>query len=433
MVEMNPKALKSLCRELGLYTTPEVNDILYLHYKGWAKIENLEAYNQLKVIYLEGNGFGSIQGLEALTKLKCLYLQENLIKKIENLESQTELDSLNLSQNRLSKIENLAHMTKLTTLLLEKNQIKSAEDIEHVLEVPSLSVINLSNNKVDDPTVIDIFEKMPDLRVLYLKGNPVTGKIKNYRKTLISRIKTLTYLDDRPVFPEERLTAEAWAIGGAEGEKAERARQKAEKEEKDKRNMDWFTDTFVKGKKYTGTNKEGVCEYKEAEIDSNKSKIQIVGDGDDADSSDNNNDDDETSTEEETAEEPISVPVRRSPAEEKKTKTLFDDDFGVANKTIKKSANRVLIEEVESEEDQEGVEGTDTFLTEHDPQEEKIAEVKEDEEEDEDDNELPPLEEVDIATNTVTGIVQDVEASEAQVAAPAREAWGEHDNIDELD
>jgi len=30
----------------------------------------------------------------------------------------------------------------------------------------------------------EILEKMPKLAVLYLQGNPVTKKIKNYRKTL---------------------------------------------------------------------------------------------------------------------------------------------------------------------------------------------------------------------------------------------------------
>lgn len=38
------------------YTTESLNDILYLHFKGFSKIENLEGFTGLKCIYLENNG-----------------------------------------------------------------------------------------------------------------------------------------------------------------------------------------------------------------------------------------------------------------------------------------------------------------------------------------------------------------------------------------
>ena len=63
---------------------------------------------------------------------------------------------------------------------------------------------------------------MPNLKVLYLQGNGITSKIRNYRKTVIDRIPSLKYLDDRPVFEDDRRNAEAFARGGMEEERKER-------------------------------------------------------------------------------------------------------------------------------------------------------------------------------------------------------------------
>ena len=41
-------------------------------------------------------------------------------------------------------------------------------------------------------------------------GNPVVKDIKHYRKAIIAKCKALRYLDDRPVFDEERRRVTAW-------------------------------------------------------------------------------------------------------------------------------------------------------------------------------------------------------------------------------
>jgi dynein assembly factor 1 len=251
MVEMTKDALKQICKDLKLYNTPGINDKLYCHYKGFRKIENLEEYTNLKVIWLEGNGFNKIEGLEYCTQIRTLYIQENLISKIENLDALKDLDTLQMSQNSVSRIENLSHAQSLQTLQLKSNNLKTADDIAHILECPSISCLDIQHNKIDDPGVVEILEQMPNLRVLYLQGNDVIKKIKWYRKAMINKCKSLTYLDDRPVFPDERLRAVAWCKGWEEGgtveaareaERAELDRQRAEKKQKEIDNYRAFDD-----------------------------------------------------------------------------------------------------------------------------------------------------------------------------------------------
>ncbi|XP_073823884.1 defective transmitter release isoform X2 [Musca autumnalis] len=220
------KRILELCKRDKLYQTPQLNDVLYLHYQGFQCIECLEDYTELKCLWLECNAISEIQGLENQTKLKCLYLQSNLIRKIENLEFCKELDTINLSQNQIRKIENLGIdvLPVLNTLNIASNYIKDAEGLRDLENCKNLSVLDLSNNRIDDILVVKVFAKMPELKVLVLTGNPVVSKIPQYRKTLILECKKLTYLDQRPVFPKDRACAEAWKRGGYEEERKENER-----------------------------------------------------------------------------------------------------------------------------------------------------------------------------------------------------------------
>ncbi|XP_038595923.1 dynein assembly factor 1, axonemal isoform X3 [Tachyglossus aculeatus] len=229
---MTKEFLRKLCREHQLFMTPSLNDNLYLHYKGFEYIENLEEYTGLRCLWLECNGIRKISNLDAQIELRCLYLQLNLIQKIENLGHLKRLDSLNLSNNIIKTIENLSCLPALNSLQIAHNDIETIEDIQHLKECHSISVLDLSYNKLSDPNILSVLASMPDLRVLNLMGNSVVKKITNYRRTVTICLKELTYLDDRPIFPKDRACAEAWARGGYQAEKEEKLKWETKEKRK---------------------------------------------------------------------------------------------------------------------------------------------------------------------------------------------------------
>ncbi|KAG1708509.1 Dynein assembly factor 1, axonemal [Nymphon striatum] len=171
----------------------------------FGKIENLEEYTGLKCLWLECNGLNKIENLENQLELKCLYLHENLIENIEKLQNVPKLQTLNLSNNRIKRIENIDHLEDLSSLYISHNYLSRTEDLNHLRFCQSLSLIDLSYNRIKDPEIVDIFAALLNL-------------------------KSLLFLDDCPVSEKDRACAEAWAKGGLVAETEQRRKWQEEEQ-----------------------------------------------------------------------------------------------------------------------------------------------------------------------------------------------------------
>lgn len=236
---MDAETLRELCLENEGYETPELNDSLYAHFRGFQKIEGLAPYYNLKALWLESNGLSCIEGLSPLVNLRCLYLSKNIISTIENLECLRDLNTLDLSENRITTISGLAILPNLSSLNLSRNQLSSASDLLELVACNQLSNLDISHNRIDDDqenegraNVLEVLTQVPQLKALRITGNPVVSRTKHFRKAFIAAMPQLAFLD-RPIFPIERAGVAAWKDGGNEAElKAKREFVEKENDER---------------------------------------------------------------------------------------------------------------------------------------------------------------------------------------------------------
>jgi dynein assembly factor 1 len=255
-VRMTKKYLVELCQRHDGYRTPSVNDKLYLHQQGFRRLdpEVLKEFTGIKMLWLQANGLEKLEGFEHMPLLRNIAAHENCIEKIEGLEHSKELDSINLNRNFIKKVEGFEHNQNLTSINLGNNAIgPDGESYKAVAEnLPKLQTLDLQANKIEDGAeLLKILQKIPDLRVFYGMGNPFVKSFRHYRKRFVAGLPSLRYLDDRPVFEDERKRCEAWFAAFGENEDLEAANAaerdmiktiKQEKRDQEERRVKAFDD-----------------------------------------------------------------------------------------------------------------------------------------------------------------------------------------------
>ena len=85
----------------------------------------------------------------------------------------TKLATLDLSYNRLTSLPNAAlHLGNIQTLVLTGNQIESANGLDRLYALQSLA---LDDNNIQEWSIVAGLARIPELKALRLKGNPLMG------------------------------------------------------------------------------------------------------------------------------------------------------------------------------------------------------------------------------------------------------------------
>ncbi|NWI96195.1 PPR42 phosphatase, partial [Pitta sordida] len=191
----------------------------------------------LRVLYLYDNQISQIQNLDFASNITHLYLQNNFISSIENLSSLKKLEKLYLGGNYITLVEGLDKIGEIRELHIESQHLPLGEKLQFDPVslgslAKSLSVLNISNNNIDELEELAVLENlsylkavdnrlqhMKDLKVVLnkwtklrrmdLTGNPICQKPK-YRDRIIVQLQTLESLDGKEIKEMERQFLMNW-------------------------------------------------------------------------------------------------------------------------------------------------------------------------------------------------------------------------------
>ncbi|XP_073775247.1 leucine-rich repeat-containing protein 9 isoform X2 [Danio rerio] len=139
--------------------------------------------SQITVLNLHGNSLNKLPEISRLTALKNLTLSFNELTHLDDISHMPNLESLDVSFNHISSLEGLRGLGRLIELDLCWNQLTRVRDDMNILR-----------------------KHTPALLRLDTRHNP-WQRNESVRMVVLSRLKTLTHLDDVLVMEEEAAAA----------------------------------------------------------------------------------------------------------------------------------------------------------------------------------------------------------------------------------
>ncbi|KAI9866349.1 MAG: hypothetical protein M1813_001471 [Trichoglossum hirsutum] len=122
--------------------------------------------------------------------LHSLDLSSNLFTQIPDcLATLTSLRALNLSNCMIDSLHSLSRnpLPAITALNLRGNRLTSIAGIERL---PSIERLDIRDNKLTDPTEIARLTSAPEIREIWVTGNPFTRTHGGYRVTIFNLFRT---------------------------------------------------------------------------------------------------------------------------------------------------------------------------------------------------------------------------------------------------
>ncbi|KAK4442150.1 hypothetical protein QBC34DRAFT_31166 [Podospora aff. communis PSN243] len=176
----------------------------------------------LKHLSLADNSLTSIPA-SSLTPLSntlhSLDLSSNLFTQVpDSLAGLTALRALNLASCMIDSLHSLTRnpLPAITALNLRGNRLQSIAGIEKLYPLERL---DLRDNRLTDPTELARLTGIPEIREIYVEGNPFTRTHRDYRVTIFNLFRrTPGYTEDitidatGPTYSEKRLLVEREAM-----------------------------------------------------------------------------------------------------------------------------------------------------------------------------------------------------------------------------